>query len=549
MAEPQLNEQQKAFTLPPAPELAAVGGQMGGLPSVPDYEAIRRRTKTSSQASEEAARQLAKMQKLDQEIGVAKLAQEQYKAQAEVDVARQKREASQKIEQHLDDIRSKMPDSEFHPTADNIQTLAGLFSIIGVIGAGMGGAGKQSATLALNSMSGMMEGWRQGRADLFKREKEEYDKHVQNMKRILDDAYKDADRAYKTLAFNVEEAQALANQSVAKLGSQVGKQILERQGVEKFFEYVQGLEKGLQHKEEMFIRKKEASAANYQYFTDKDGKVYYYNTKNPQDHGVVSDASGANLRKLGATEKAPGIPKKGESQAKFVGDTIGRPVDVDAASKLTSGLSYIDGLKELQEKNRELGNVPGLSVAIADKINPLLKIGADPATGQPTVDTSQEVLDEAWQRAQNDPSISALSQKSKVMAKKELDTIMLNLQTKYGSRAPVAEFRAAQQVLSRRSSDPVAFNRTMQEETKATYKRLNTLGFDVEDINKMEKRLKTEESRLQPMSSGQATPTSETDVTTGLPRVNSKGWRLESDGQGTYLYINPKNRNEYEEVE
>ena len=62
----ELTEQPKAFTLPPAPELSAVQGQMGGLPGVPDYAATRKRLKTSGQASEEMANQLQKSARLEQ---------------------------------------------------------------------------------------------------------------------------------------------------------------------------------------------------------------------------------------------------------------------------------------------------------------------------------------------------------------------------------------------------------------------------------------------------------------------------------------------------
>ena len=258
MAEPQLTEQPKAFAVPPAPDLAAVRGQMGGVPGVPDYAATRRGLKTSGQASEEAARALQRSTELGQEIGMAEQAKEQYLAGAKVDIARQEREAAQRIEQNLDEIRAKFPYPEFHPTKDTVESLAGLFSIIGLVGAAMGGAGKQSATLALNSMGGMMKGWQQGRSDLFKKEKEEFDKNMQRTKAILDDAYRDADRAYKTLAYNRQEAEALAAQSAAKLGGQVGKQILEKQGVENYFKYVSGVKADLQHAETLASQERRA---------------------------------------------------------------------------------------------------------------------------------------------------------------------------------------------------------------------------------------------------------------------------------------------------
>lgn len=258
MADQELFAQPKAFNVPAAPELAAVQGQMGGVPGVPDYGAARRGMKTSGQASEEAARQLQRSTELGQQIGMAEQAQKQYLTEAKANIATQEREAAQRIEQNLDDVRAKFPYPEFHPTKDSIQTLSGLFSIIGLVGAAMGGAGKQSATMALNSMGGMMKGWQQGRADLFKKEKEEFDKNMLRVKSVLDDAYKDADRAYKTLAYNRQEAEALAAQSAAKLGGQVGRQILEKQGVENYVKYLDGVRKDLQHAETLASQERRA---------------------------------------------------------------------------------------------------------------------------------------------------------------------------------------------------------------------------------------------------------------------------------------------------
>lgn len=252
----ELTEQPKAFTLPPSPDLAAVRGQMGGLPGVPDYSSARQKIKTTADASAEQARALQRSQELGQEIGVAQQAEKQYLAEAKAGIATQERQAAQRIEQSLDETRAKFPFPEFHPTKDTAETLTGLFSIIGLVGAAMGGAGKQSALLALNSMGGMMKGWQQGRADLWKKEKEEFDKNMMRVKSILDDAYKDADRAYKTLAYNRQEAEALAAQSAAKLGGQVGRQVLEKQGVENYYKYIDGVKKDLQHAEDMAARER-----------------------------------------------------------------------------------------------------------------------------------------------------------------------------------------------------------------------------------------------------------------------------------------------------
>ena len=73
------------------------------------------------------------------------------------------------------------------------------------------------------------------------------------------------------------------------------------------------------------------------------------------------------------------------------------------------------------------------------------------------------------------------------MAKSELDAIMQNLQTKYGNRAPVTEFRAAQTVLSRKSMDASSYNRVLDNEIKSTNDRLIGLGVSIPNIIKLDR--------------------------------------------------------------
>lgn len=251
-----LTKQPKAFKLPPAPELSALNANLGGTPGVSDFAAKRPEFTTSAEASAEQEKQLAKLSQVEAPIMAAQQAGEQYKATAQADIARQSREASQNIEADLDLVREKFPYPQFQPTQENVQSLATLFSLIGVIGVSMGGTGKMSAMNSLNAMSGMMSGWQKGRKDLWEREKAEFDKNMAKTKAILDDAYKDADRAYKTLVYNREEATALANESVAKLGSSVGKQILDKQGIERYVSYLDGVRKDLKEAERIAAQDK-----------------------------------------------------------------------------------------------------------------------------------------------------------------------------------------------------------------------------------------------------------------------------------------------------
>ena len=251
-------------TAPPSPPLGnALGTNFSGIPGLPtDVEKYYKGNVTSKDVENKQGllRQdqfnlLNQQMGLEQQIGENKQQQEQYLAQAKADIARQNRESAQRIEQSIQDTRKQFPYPEFHPTKDNVQDLATLFSLIGVIGVAMGGQGKMGATASLNAMSGMMQGWQKGRQDLWVKEKDEFDKNMARVKQVLDDAYKDADRAMKTLAYNREEAEAYANQAAAKMGSQVGKQILQKQGVEKFYNYMEGIKGDLQKTESMLQQK------------------------------------------------------------------------------------------------------------------------------------------------------------------------------------------------------------------------------------------------------------------------------------------------------
>jgi hypothetical protein len=251
-----LTKQPKAFTLPAAPELSAMNAQLGGVPGVYEFPTKRAELKTSAQASAEQEKQLGRLSEVEAPIMAAQQAGKQYEADVQSAVATQSREQAQDIEAGLDLVREQFPYPQFKPTQENMQSIATLFSLVGMIGVAMGGGGRMSAMGSLNAMTGMMNGWQKGRKDMWEKEKVEFDKNMAKTKSILDDAYKDADRAYKTLAYNREEAMALAGQSVAKLGSQVGKQILEKQGIERYISYLDGIKKDFRHAEDLASKEK-----------------------------------------------------------------------------------------------------------------------------------------------------------------------------------------------------------------------------------------------------------------------------------------------------
>jgi hypothetical protein len=262
MAEDIFTVKTEPFKIPPPPRADLLKTDVNA-PPIPPIPKLSQQITSARQSPEKVrdiqATNLQKIAENERAISQTKLAQEQYGAEAEADIARQEATQVRKIESDYQDFRKNWPLPELHPTKDNIQTLTGLFSLIGVIGAAMGGQGRMSAQGALQSMTGMMKGWQQGRADLWKKEKDEFEANFKRVKVILDDAKSDADRAMKLMAYDTKEAQAAAKQAAVKLGSQVANQILENQGLEKFNDYLNGVVKDYQHLEN--IREQRAAKA------------------------------------------------------------------------------------------------------------------------------------------------------------------------------------------------------------------------------------------------------------------------------------------------
>lgn len=76
----------------------------------------------------------------------------------------------------------ELNDLEFVPTKDNAKDIAGLFSMVGLVGWAIGGSGKENSIQAMNAMNGMLEGYQKGRLDLYKREKDIFDTNFKTLK-------------------------------------------------------------------------------------------------------------------------------------------------------------------------------------------------------------------------------------------------------------------------------------------------------------------------------------------------------------------------------
>jgi hypothetical protein len=127
--------------------------------------------------------------------------------------------------------REEFTDMKFVPTKDTAQDIAGLFSLVNVIGMAMGGGGKQSAQQAMYAMNGMLEGYQKGRGDLYKKEKESFDKNFKAMQESIKTLEKDYEEAVKMYQYDKDAAEIARKLALAKNGGSIFKAMEGRVGV------------------------------------------------------------------------------------------------------------------------------------------------------------------------------------------------------------------------------------------------------------------------------------------------------------------------------
>jgi hypothetical protein len=158
----------KQTPLGPEPEPSASDGYLKAVePFQKKYEeAIKAETELTSAQKEQELRSEAIRQKSNADA---------LRAETETiknnDVLKQRNE-----------IDGKLIDAAFVPRQDNAQDLATLFSLINVVGVAIGSGGKGNAMQAMSAMNGMAEGYQKGRADLYKKEKDQFDINIKALK-------------------------------------------------------------------------------------------------------------------------------------------------------------------------------------------------------------------------------------------------------------------------------------------------------------------------------------------------------------------------------
>jgi len=149
----------------------------------------------------------------------------------------------------------------FVPTKDTMQDIAGLFSVISVIGALVGGSGKMAAQRSMGAMNGMMEGYRKGKADQYKQERNQFDANFKTMIQKHSEFRKEMEDAVKLASTNKEAGFQAAELAATKAGSDIVKAQLRKGDLMGAYKLVDESQKGANEAVKLEAKAREAEAS------------------------------------------------------------------------------------------------------------------------------------------------------------------------------------------------------------------------------------------------------------------------------------------------
>lgn len=155
----------------------------------------------------------------------------------------------------------EQPLPAFVPTKDNAQDLAGLFSLVSIIGMI---AGKSNGQMAMQAMNGMLEGYQKGRADLYKKEATEFDKNFKAMLSKHAEFRKEMEDAIKLATTDKEAGMQAAELAATRAGSSIVQAQLRKGDLVGAYKLVDETQKGVGEavKAEAQIREKALDRQN-----------------------------------------------------------------------------------------------------------------------------------------------------------------------------------------------------------------------------------------------------------------------------------------------
>lgn len=161
------------------------------------------------------------------------LIREQQRGGVEQEFAKKVAEAPQR--QQLEAVSTQVAEP-FIPTRETAGDLGNLFSLINIAGFAIGAGGKRNAQAAMSAMNGMLQGYQQGRADLYKKEKDIFDTNMKQLKARYDMLDKQLKEAIETYKVDREAGLRKADLAYAQAGADFLKKYSDKVGLAAMYD-------------------------------------------------------------------------------------------------------------------------------------------------------------------------------------------------------------------------------------------------------------------------------------------------------------------------
>jgi len=230
---------------PKTPATSDLMAKIGGTPTPGGFIGPKETLASDQELSDQKGAATEALGKAD--IGIERAKQQQKASELEID-AQSKQELVQSLRKlpektALDQGREKLKNNAFVPTKDTVQDIAGLFSLINVIGMAIGGGGKRNAQMAMYAMNGMAEGYQKGKTDLYRKEQIEFDKNFKAMQAAVQTLEKEYSEAVELEKTDKEAGRIARQVALARQTSPVLKAMEDRLGPAKTLETIKDLVK------------------------------------------------------------------------------------------------------------------------------------------------------------------------------------------------------------------------------------------------------------------------------------------------------------------
>jgi hypothetical protein len=180
------------------------------------YPAMQERRGEELKLRQSIADTEAQLAGKEQEQKVAGLEQRQQLQEQQAQELRQLPERQQ-----LSSARQELSGAAFVPTKETAQDIATIFSLTGIIGMAIGGGAKDNAYAAMAGMNGMLEGYKRGRADIYKRERESFDKNLKALQLKVQTLQQELTEAIQLKQQDFKAGETAIEIALAKSGSEL----------------------------------------------------------------------------------------------------------------------------------------------------------------------------------------------------------------------------------------------------------------------------------------------------------------------------------------